>query len=335
MRIDHHDPDAPPTRGPLDAPVTIELFVVPVTQSKNALYRNLEQLQARHPSRIRLVYRLLKSNQTNLPDAVLEALAQGKFFEMIAALDDSRLQLSREHIIEIGRAVGLDTQRLESAMVEGRYADILRANDERHSRLHGVASPDALFNGVRPRGSLGSLSPAALEDLYLDAYSRAVDLVDRGMSPEQLPAVFEADAMASAPPSVSPGAAIEDDPEHAAGDVAHLADPPIPLDGLPAKGPRDAAVPILVLCQPASLNCYRQLQMASNVASIYPADVRVVWAPWFDAGRKDAQRLTLLADASLCAESLGDGWDWIDQMFGELARRHGRVPLERTMDTVA
>src|SRR5262245_48962213 len=77
IRIEHHDPHAPPSRGSAAAPVTIELFFIP-SSTNRAQIRLLEQLQAEHPSRIRLVYRVLLRGAAGLASlAALEADAQG------------------------------------------------------------------------------------------------------------------------------------------------------------------------------------------------------------------------------------------------------------------
>ena len=68
VRVEHRDPAIAPTRGPTTALVTVELFFVPRTNLGAAVVglRALEKLQAKHPARIRLVYRILKGSQPML-----------------------------------------------------------------------------------------------------------------------------------------------------------------------------------------------------------------------------------------------------------------------------
>src|SRR4051812_12298629 len=81
VRVEHRDPLALPSRGPANALVTIELFVTPGQSSRHPVYRALERLQAEHPMRIRLVYRIVDSGgQKRLPRAALYAYSEGKFF---------------------------------------------------------------------------------------------------------------------------------------------------------------------------------------------------------------------------------------------------------------
>ncbi len=91
VQVEHRDPSALPSKGPLDALVTIEVFFTPGQSSRVQAYKHLERLQANHPSRIRLVYRIIKSGgQTRTPYAALEAHAAGKFFEFMDALRKER-----------------------------------------------------------------------------------------------------------------------------------------------------------------------------------------------------------------------------------------------------
>ena len=65
---------------------------------------------------------------------------------------------------------------------------------------------------------------------------------------------------------------------------------------------------------------------------LYPDDVRLVWAPWFDVGRDDAAELAQYGDAALCAESIGSnqgelttspGWVWVKEMYGQVVKNRG------------
>ena len=66
---------------------------------------------------------------------------------------------------------------------------------------------------------------------------------------------------------------------------------------------------LVVLCRPADPACANLLRVVEPAVRLYPDDVRVVWAPWFDVGRDDAAALTLLGDAGLCAEAIGSYQD--------------------------
>src|SRR5213078_4757338 len=175
------------------------------------------------------------------------------------------------------------------------------------------------------------------------AYDRALDKIDRGIAPDQLAAAFDDDAIPQTQPlvlSIAPG----DD----GAPLEHpLANPPLRLGGLPSFGKPGiaAAVPIAVLCRPNDAGCSNLLRVIEPQVRLYPDDVRVVWAPWFDVGREDAADLTLLGDATLCAEAIGSnqgelttspGWVWVKEMYTQVARAHGRkLDAEKLIDDIA
>jgi len=349
VRVEHRDPATAPTRGSATALVTIELFFEPKTNAPGRLpvYRALQKLQANHPTRIRLIYRVLKRGASQqISIAALEANAQGKFDEFMDVLhgDRSPQALTRDKILGFARDAGMDDQRLSNAISEGRYSDVFDANNNRLARLaHGDASPSVLFNSRVPRLTLGAPNDADLEREYLGAYERALDLIDRGVPANRLQQAFEDQALRSAQPFVVSSG--EDDFEGTSTDHK-LAKPPLDLTGLPTFGKANAAaaIPVVVLCRPNDTSCYNMMRVIRRLQEIYATDVRVLWAPWFDVSRDDAAELTLLGDATLCAEQIGSspddldaspGWRWINKQLETTSRAHGRkIAAENLIDTV-
>ena len=91
MRVEHRDPSALPSAG---RPTR---WSPSSCSSRRARARGcraiaaLERLQANHPSRIRLVYRIVKSGGRRARAyAALDAHAEGKFFEFMDALNAAR-----------------------------------------------------------------------------------------------------------------------------------------------------------------------------------------------------------------------------------------------------
>jgi hypothetical protein len=351
VRVEHRDPSAMPSRGPLNALVTIELYFTPGQSSRSGAYRNLERLQENHPSRIRLVYRIVKSGgQTRTPYAALQAHAEGKFFELMDALNAARPNLDNKELIELGKKVGMDPDRLANVMVHppAAYDDVLDANElRRKQRVHNQGQlPTALFNGRMPRQPVTSLSMNDLEQEYRTAKDLAEELLDRGADRGSLSEALDELTEPPADIIIPPGATDEDLGEEV-GEPA-LATPPLDLRGLPSYGPVEAATTIVVLCSPTSSNCVAAMKTARNVRDWYPNQVRVVWAPYFDLTREDAAELSLLADAALCAEKIGitledqdatfnnpasPGWRWVEAVLGENMRR--RVPPDKIVDHMA
>jgi hypothetical protein len=332
-RVEHRDPVSAPSRGPASALVTIEVFFVPGSGMPVGALRLLEQLQDRHPARVRLIYRVLKSGSSLLvPSAALEAYTEGKFFELMDELGKQRGVLKMEDLVELARRVGVDPQRVAVASRNDHYRDVLEANQHRFERLHGGATPSALFNASPSKVALGTITAADLDREYEAAYEHALDKLDRGFTPDQLVAAFDRDAIRGTQPVVM--SVVGDDDDRSPLDHP-LATPPLRLDRLPSLGkPGIAAeVPIVLLCRPNDPACANLLRVAEPAVRLYPEDVRVVWAPWFDVGRDDAAELTLLGDATLCAEAIGSnqgelttspGWVWVKEMYAQVARGRGK-----------
>jgi hypothetical protein len=333
-RVEHRDPVSAPSRGPAGALVTIEVFFVPGSGMPVGALRLLEQLQDRHPARIRLIYRVLKSGSALLvPSAALEAYTEGKFFELLDELGKQRGVLKMEDLVELARRVGVDPQRVAVASRNDHYRDVLEANQHRFERLHGGATPSALFNARPSRVALGTITAPDLDREYEAAYERALDKLDRGFAPDQLVAAFDNDAIRIAQPVVM--SVVGDDDDDRSPLDHPLATPPLRLDHLPSLGKPGiaAAVPIVLLCRPNDPACANLLRVAEPAVRLYPEAVRVVWAPWFDVGRDDAAELTLLGDATLCAEAIGSnqgelttspGWVWVKEMYAQVARGRGK-----------
>jgi hypothetical protein len=345
-RIEYRDPGSAPSRGPSVALVTIEVFYVPGPSMPTVALRLLQQLQERHPARVRLVYRILKSGSALLvPSAALEAHTEGKFFELMDELGKQRGVLKKEDLLELARKVGVDPQRVALATQFEHYRTVLEDNQRRFERLHGGTTPSALFNARPTRVGLGGINAADLDREYEAAYDRALDKLDRGFAPGDLAAAFDDEAIPRTQPVVMSVGTPDDDSDRSPLDHP-LASPPLRLAGLPSfSTPGVAApVPVIVLCRPNDMLCSNLLRVIEPEVRLYPDQVRVVWAPWFDVGRDDAAELTMLGDAALCAEAVSSnqgeltspGWVWVKEMYTQAARVRGKKPpADKLIDDVA
>lgn len=340
VRVEHREPTAAPSKGPLAAPVTMELFFVPTAGPRTRrAFREVEALEADHPTRLRLVYRVMLQNDPLLPTAALEAQAQGKFFDFLDALDKSPDRPTRDKLFELWKRLGLDARRLEYALSEHHpYQQVLDDNANRFERLHGGAPPNVLVNSRPPRNQTAStLSRIDLRDLYQRAYDDALDKLDAGVAMIDLPAIYDREAIGGGAPVVV-FAGPTDDEDLGPRDAPPLLSPPLALRGMPSLGRESAGVTITVLCSPTNARCAGNLEIAGHMQSLYPEDVRVTWAPWFDVSRDDTAELAMLADAALCAETIGEasGWRWVLETYKQIALAHGRhSDPEALIDTVA
>jgi hypothetical protein len=351
VRVDHREPSIAPSRGPRTAPVTLELFFVPTyaATTRVRMYRALENLQAEHPTRIRLVYRVMLQNETMIPTAALEAQAQGKFTEFLDAIAAIRERPTRDKLFDVWKRLGLDASRLDYALSEHKpYQPVLDENGNRFERLHGGNPPNVFINSRPPRDSnsrpttLAAVSIGDLTEQYKAAYQDALDKLDQGISVEDLPAVFDREALVTTQPIVVFSGPTDDDDSGPR--EPPLAKPPLELRGLPSMGHEDAGVPIVVLCSPTNAACRGQLEAAAHMQQLYPNDVRAVWAPWFDVAREDSADLAMLADAALCAETVGSGpdlaqsagWRWVIESYKQISQNRGRRgPADAQIDVVA
>jgi len=90
------------------------------------------------------------------------AAAQGKFWEYHDALYAAQPRLSRETMLEVGRDLGLDTERMEAEIDSGAHRDRV-ARDRASAEASGATgTPTFYVNGVRFFGAYdaGSLVEA-------------------------------------------------------------------------------------------------------------------------------------------------------------------------------
>lgn len=357
VRVEHRDPLALPSRGPANALVTIELFVTPGQSSRAAIYRALERLQATHPSRIRLVYRIVDSGgQKRLPRAALYAYSQGKFFDFMDAINLERANPDDKALAGVAAKVELDWDRMYAAMTKppAAYERVLAANEiRRKQRFRGnPPPPNVLFNGKLTQNQTTSLGATDLEREYQRAKDAAEELLDHGIAPSELSAAFE-----QIPPPIATdimvqrGSIDEELDENAANDDAVLATPPLDLRGWPSYGPAKAETTIVVLCSPTSGNCRAPMSAARVTRDKYPDSIRVVWAPLFNVTGEEAADLALLADAAACAEKVGTtvegrddssfddaaspGWRWVEAVLAESNSRRRELEPEKLIERVA
>ncbi len=352
VRVEHYDPTTIPTHGPANALVTVELFFAPSVNNNERLraYRTLEALQAKHPTRVRVIYRVIQRGAQppgpQLPTLALEAYAQGKFFEFVSSIHALRLTQTRDQLIEIGKKLGLDPQRLDKAISEDRYRDVIVANERRLERLRGTTAPMVFFNDKPLRTSLSSGSETEYEAAYIDAYDRARDMIDRGIEAKDLLAAFDADILQATQPIVNTGGPSDDDVE-GDGTEHPLATPPLLLAALPSLGKPDAGapVPVVLVCNPKASDCQQQMRSIRSIHNTYRGEIRIVWAPWFEVAREDAAELAMLGDAALCAEAnasspddldTSPGWQWVTETYAQIQKAHGRrIPPEKLIEDVA
>jgi 2-hydroxychromene-2-carboxylate isomerase len=322
-RVAHRPAGDVPSIGPADALVTVELFFIPGTVQSRGPYRALVALQARHPRRLRLLLRpLSRQGMILVPEAVMEAHAQGRFFELLDAISASPRTLSRQEVLTVAAQVGVDAARVAQAWDDERHKPALDGNEVRRQRHYALSVPDALFNGMPVARPLPSLADGDLEAAYQDAYDRAQELLDDGVPRHALAAAFDRELVR--PPTLFVPGPVDGSPDQPVPDLPPLAERPLDLAGLPSIGPPSAAVPVLVLCDLTQRTCLGQVRNAVKTAALFPDDVRVLWSPWYPRDAADPDAADEVARAALCAEEQGSGWDWVDKALERTQRLGAR-----------
>ena len=158
------------SKGPLDAPVTIEFFAdLESPVSRSASYA-LDELIGKYPDKIRLQFRnfpLSYHPQAALAhNAAMAAARQGHFWEMQNYIFDHQETLREQDLIAVATRLGLDTKTFEAALRENRYAVRVDADVADGAKRGLRGSPVIIVNGKRIDGVP---SPATLKELVESA----------------------------------------------------------------------------------------------------------------------------------------------------------------------
>jgi protein-disulfide isomerase len=336
-----HDASLTPTLGPRHAPVTAELFFNPASSSVRATWYHLRELARVHPRRLRVVFRPLPAQgQALVPEAVLEAHAQGKFAELLDELYAHGGSIRREQLEAAAAEVDLDMERVEAAWDDGRHQAALQANARAQFVMGARTSgPDLLFNGIAVPRRLASMTIDELEQAYDDAYARALVLLDDDVPVAQIyDELLRAKAEAEPLPVVRLGPVDELAALDGADTTPHLLPGALATDGLRGSGPALAPVQIVLLCNLASMNCAKQASRAGEAAALFGDDVHLVVYPFYRVPEEAdvAERLHRLHEAWLCADEQGGYVRYFEESVAFVTRQLGRpVEADKQIEQVA
>lgn len=320
------DVDQPYALGPRLAPVTAEVFCPLLQPSCAQVSAAMRELAARHPKRLRVVFRMLALPANNaeyelLSEAALEAAAEGRFFEFEQAVWTTRYQ-DRKDVGKLGAKAGLDATQLAAALGDHRF----RAQVERDSlwaeRLDVTMSPAVVWNGTIVTGVL---TVDGSEAKYDEAYGHAKQLLDDGVAPEKLYArlLREAHDAPRRPSTRLPGVSRKAGagaPEITAVDL----DAPrfsVPIDGSPTlragDGERTPDVTIVVFADFQCPHCRHLIETLTDVVQAYPGQVQLV----FKHAPVDIHRAAEpAAEAAVCAQRQGKFWELAALLFANQQR---------------
>ena len=165
---------AGPTRGPLDAPITIVEFgdfQCPFCAQAEAAVRQVAQDNAQD---VRVVFRHypLKDVHPNAQGAAVAAVCadqQGKFWEMHDALYADQKALAGDPLKETAKRVGLDVDKFTSCLKDGQAMHVIYA-DVKAGDAAGVSSTPTFYVNGRP--IVGSVPVETFQIMVRDELSR-------------------------------------------------------------------------------------------------------------------------------------------------------------------
>lgn len=145
--------DDDPSRGPVNAPVTVVMFTDFQCPACSATHPALEQALKQYGARVRLVVRDFPLEQhqwaRKAAEAANAANAQGKFFEYIAILYKNQQALDVPSLKKYASDLGLDRARFDADLDSGKYAAEV-AHDVADGKTYTIGGTPAIFiNGVR------------------------------------------------------------------------------------------------------------------------------------------------------------------------------------------
>ena len=145
--------DDDPSRGDVNAPVTIVEFTDFQCPACAAMHPVLEETLKSYANKVRFVVRDFPLNQhenaRKAAEAANAANAQGKFFEYIAVLFKNQKALDVPSLKKYASELGLDRARFDAALDRGVYAAEV-AKDVSDGEMYGVGSTPTIFiNGVQ------------------------------------------------------------------------------------------------------------------------------------------------------------------------------------------
>src|SRR5215467_8314234 len=149
--------DDRPSRGKVDAPVTIIEFTDYQCPSCGALHPIVEQLVGEYPpEKLRLVIRDFPldrhENAFKAAEASEAAREQGKYWEYIDILFRNQNALSVDKLKEYAGQIGLDRAKFDSALDSGKYAELVKRDLNDGSRLGIDSTPTVFINGRKFTG---------------------------------------------------------------------------------------------------------------------------------------------------------------------------------------
>ena len=156
-----------PYKGPVDAPVVVVEFTDFQCPYCARLGSTLDEIMRLYPGKIKIVYKSFPLNSHRYSwqaaTAAMAAYKKGKFWEFYKLLFDNYNQLNDAKIMEISKALGLDTPDFQTLMNSVEIRSKVAADREEGIRLGVNGTPTVFINGKR------------LNNKRLDGFKEAIE----------------------------------------------------------------------------------------------------------------------------------------------------------------
>jgi predicted DsbA family dithiol-disulfide isomerase len=139
-----------PSRGDINAPVTIVEFIDFHCSACAAFHPVIEEIMRPYGNRVRLVVRNfpLTADSRKAAEAAAAAGAQGRFFEYVAILLKNQSALDVASLKKYATDLELDRTRFEAALDTGQYAEKVN-RDINDAEAYGIdGTPTIFINGI-------------------------------------------------------------------------------------------------------------------------------------------------------------------------------------------
>lgn len=111
----------------------------------------LDKLLADYPNDVRVIYKMhplpMHSQAMIAAEAAMAAHAQGRFDPMNEKLLENSSALSREKILEIATAIGLDVKRFTKDLDGGAHKPAIEAHVAEATKMGATGTPASFING--------------------------------------------------------------------------------------------------------------------------------------------------------------------------------------------
>ncbi len=317
IRLLEHQPSGPyPAVGSDSAPVTFEYFFNIGNARSFGQLNLLKTLAARHPKRLRIIYRITDNRERSGSLAQVfgqEAFEQGRFFEFLEAFYAKRRGPSAtKDFPKVAEEAGVDYGLVKNALESMQHDAFLNENHFYWKRMHLSAVPALLINGHR---IVRIANMQTLEALYDQAYQEASRARAKGITPKELNLYLRSKDHSqdnrirrhSGPVDLQPG---ELHPKST--QVVNMK--PL-LEGARSQGPADAKATLVFICHLQSNNCRTMSRSLRVLQRAYKREVRLIVRPLFDSEMPRQDKAQLMHEAAACAEEQGAYWEYYRLAF--------------------